>query len=55
MNIYIYIYIYIYFGRPGFNPRSSLPKTQKMVLDTAKLKSQHYKVMIKGNVDQSRE
>ena len=32
-----------------------LPKTQKMVLDTALLNIQHYKVRIKGKVEQSRE
>ena len=32
-----------------------IPKTQKMVLDAALLKSQHYKVRIKGKVEQSRE
>ena len=30
-------------------------KTQKMVLDTFLLKAQHYKVCIKGKVEQSRE
>ena len=32
-----------------------IPKTQKMVLDAALLNPQHYKVMIKGKVEQSRE
>ena len=32
-----------------------IPKTQKMVLDAALLSTQHYKVMIKGEVEQSRE
>ena len=32
-----------------------IPKTQKMVLDTALLNTQHYKVRIKGKVEQSRE
>ena len=32
-----------------------IPKTQKMVLDTALLRTQHYKVRIKGKVVQSRE
>ena len=31
------------------------PKTQKMVLDAALLNTQHYKVRIKGKVEQSRE
>ena len=30
-------------------------KTQKMVLDVALLNTQHYKVRIKGKVEQSRE
>ena len=32
-----------------------IPKTQKMVLDATLLNTQHYKVRIKGKVDQSRE
>ena len=32
-----------------------IPKTQKMVLDVALLSIQHYKVRIKGKVEQSRE
>ena len=32
-----------------------IPKTQKMVLDIALLNTQHYKVPIKGKVEQSRE
>ena len=32
-----------------------IPKTKKMVLDATLLKTQHYKVMIKGKVEQSRE
>ena len=32
-----------------------IPKTQKMVLDATLLKTQHYKVSIKGKVEQSRE
>ena len=32
-----------------------IPKTQKMVLDTALLNTQHYRVRIKGKVEQSRE
>ena len=31
-----------------------LPKTQNMVLDDAFLNTQHYKVKIKGKVEQSR-
>ena len=36
-------------------PGHVIPKTQKMVLDTAMLNTQHYKVTIKGKVKQSRE
>ena len=39
----------------GFNPRSSHTKDSKMVLDAALLNTQHYKVRIKGKVEQSRE
>ena len=42
-------------GRPGFNPGRVIPKTQKMVLDASLLNTQHYKVRIKGKVEQSRE
>ena len=34
---------------------SIIPKTQKMVLDASLLNTQHYKVRIKGKVEQSRE
>ena len=34
---------------------SIIPKTQKMVLDATLLKTQHYKVRIKGKVEQSKE
>ena len=42
-------------SKAGFNPRSSHTKDSKMVLDTSLLNTQHYKVMIKGKVEQSRE
>ena len=32
-----------------------IPKTQKMVLEVALLNTQHYKVRIKGKVEQSKE
>ena len=32
-----------------------IPKTQKVVLDTSLLNTQHYKVRFKGKVEQSRE
>ena len=36
-------------------PARVIPKTLKMVLDTSFLNTQHYKVDIKGKVEQSRE
>ena len=36
-------------------PGRVIPKTQKMGLDAALLNTQHYKVMIKGKVEQFRE
>ena len=36
-------------------PGRVITKTQKMVLDVSLLNTQHYKVRIKGNVEQSRE
>ena len=36
-------------------PGRVIPKTQKMVLDASLLNTQHYKVWIKGKVEQSRE
>ena len=39
----------------GSKPGRVIPKTQKMVLDTSLLTTQHYKVLIKGKLEQSRE
>ena len=39
----------------GSIPGRVIPKTLKMVLDTSLLNTQHYKVHIKGKVEQSRE
>ena len=36
-------------------PGRVIPKNQKMVLDASLLNTQHYKVRIKGKVEQSRE
>ena len=36
-------------------PGQVIPKTLKMVLDTSLLNTQHYKVRIKGKVEQSRK
>ena len=42
-------------GDPGSIPGRVIPKTQKMVLDASLLNTQHYKVRIKGKVEQSWE
>ena len=42
-------------GDLGSIPSRVIPKTQKMVLDASLLNTQHYKVRIKGKVEQSRE
>ena len=39
----------------GSIPGQALPKTQKMGLDAALLNTQHYKVRIKGKVEQSKK
>ena len=42
-------------GDLGSLPSRVIPKTQKMVLDAALLSIQHYKVRIKGKLEQSWE
>ena len=42
-------------GDWGSIPGQVIPKTQRMVLDATLLNTQHYKVRIKGKVEQSRE
>ena len=42
-------------GDLGSITGQGIPKTQKMVLDAALLNTQHYKVQIKGKVEQSKE
>ena len=42
-------------GYLGSIPGRVIPKTQKMVLDASLLNTPHYKVRIKGKVEQSRE
>ena len=65
-NGFLYIYSTLDFGLTvrvftngpgdlGSIPGRVIPKTQKMVLDASLLNTQHYKVRIKGKVDQSRE
>ena len=36
-------------------PGRVIPKTQKMVLDASLINTQHYKVWIKGKVEESKE
>ena len=42
-------------GDLGSIPGRVIPKTQNMVLDASLLSTQHYKVRIKGKVEQSGE
>ena len=42
-------------GDQGSIPDQVILKTQKMVLDTYLLNTQHYKICIKGKMEQSRE
>ena len=42
-------------GDQGSIPGWVISKTQKMILDAALLNTQHYKIRIKGKVEQSRE
>ena len=60
--IYIYRFIdlvgWVFANGPGdlgSVPGRVIPETLKMVLDTSLLNTQHYKVRIKGKVEQSRE
>ena len=40
-------------GDLGSIPGHVIPKTLKMILDTSLVNTQHYKVLIKGKVEQS--
>ena len=42
-------------GDLGSIPGRVIPKTKKIVLDSSLLNTQHYKVGIKGKVEQSKE
>ena len=42
-------------GNRGTIPARVIPKTQKMVVDAALINTQHYKVRVKGKVEQFRE
>ena len=55
---YILLGVRVFANGPGdlsSIPGRVIPKTQKMVLDASLLNTQHYKVRIKGKVEQSRE
>ena len=50
--------LHLYTNRPGDQgsiPGKVIAKTQKIVLDAALLNTQHYKVRIKGKVEQPRK
>ena len=52
----IYIGVRVFANGPGdlcSIPGRVIPKTQKMVLDASLLSTQHYKVWIKGKIEQS--
>ena len=58
LKVYIFMFKYIFAN--GLEDHGSISgrvilKTQKMVLDTALLNTQHYKVQFKGKEQQSRE
>ena len=42
-------------GHLGSIPDRVIPKTQKMILDATLVNTQHFKVGIRGKVEQSRE
>ena len=42
-------------GDRGSIPGRVIPKTKKMVLDAALLNTRHYKIRIKGKVEESKE
>ena len=42
-------------GDRGSIPGRVIPKTQKIILDAALLNTQHYKVVIKDKVEQSKK
>ena len=56
MNNYIMSRVFAYgSGDRGSIPGRVIPKIQKMVLGATLLNTQHYKVQIKGKVEQSKE
>ena len=58
LHIYICISVRVFANCPGdlgSIPGRVIPKTQKMLFDASLLNTQHYKVRIKGKVEQSRE
>ena len=59
INSFFYVFFSLVFtngpGDLGSIPGHLIPKTLKMVLDTALLNTQQYKVRIKGKVEKSME
>ena len=58
LTIKLYLGVRVFANGPGdlgSIPGRVIPKTQKMVLDASLLNTQHYKVRIKGKVEQYRE
>ena len=58
MRLYICLGVRVFANGPGdlgSIPGRVIPKTQKMVLDASLISTQHYKVRIKGKVEQSRK
>ena len=58
LNVTIGILVRVFANGPGDRvsiPGRVIPKSQKMVLDATLFNTQHYKVRIKGKVEQFRE
>ena len=52
---YLFDYVHLPLIDQGSIPGRVILKTQKMVLDSTLLNTQHYKVRIRGKVEQYRE
>ena len=58
LNMFVWFMSRVFANGPGDQgsiPGRVIPNTQRMVLDATLLNTQHYKVRIKGKVEQSRE
>ena len=58
VNLYLGLMSRVFANGPGDRdsiPGRVIPKTQKVVLDTALLNNRYYKVRVKGKVEQSME